>query len=239
VNSPEKVGAFFDLDGTLIAPPSLEWQFFGYLLGRDAIGSGEIGRWLRECSKNLLRDPHGATTGNKIHLAGLRESLVADWADSVAPDSLRLFPAGVERMAWHFAQGHHVFLISGTLKPLAEVLARRLPGPVEICASDLEACGGYWTGRLASEHMSGEAKARAIRSLAARFGLALWDSYAYGNSVTDLAMLDSVAHRVAVNSSGKLRRIARIEGWQSCDWAEAVVANADALARRLSPKAAR
>jgi HAD superfamily hydrolase (TIGR01490 family) len=239
VSSPAKIGAFFDLDGTLAAPPSLEWQFVGYLLGRDAIGGAEIGRWLGQCAKDLFRDPHAATTGNKMHLAGLRESLVADWADSVAPDSPRLFPAGVARMGWHFALGHRVFLISGTLKPLAEVLARRLPGPVEICATNLEARGGRWTGRLASEHMTGEAKARAIRTLATRLGLALWDSHAYGNSITDLPMLDSVGHRVAVHPSGRLRRIARREGWQSCDWAEPIVASAGGPAQRLSPKAAR
>ena len=239
MNSPGKVGAFFDLDGTLIAPPSLEWQFVGYLLGRDAIGGAEIGRWLGQCARNLSRDWHAATMGNKMHLASLRESLVADWADSVAHDSLRLFPAGVERVAWHFAQGHRVFLISGTLRPLAEVLARRLPGPVEICATDLEARGGRWTGRLSGEHMSGDAKARAIRTLAARFDLALWDSHAYGNSITDLPMLDSVGHRVAVNPSGRLRHIARREGWQSCDWAEPVARSAEAPARRFSRKAAR
>ena len=239
MNSPGKIGAFFDVDGTLVVPPSLEWQFVGYLLGRDAIGSTEIGRWLVQCAKDLLRDPRAAISGNKMHLAGLRESLVDDWANSVAPDSLQLFPAGVERVAWHLAQRHRVFLISGTLKPLAEVSARRLPGSVEICATNLEMLGGHWTGRLAGEHMGGEAKARAIRGLAARFGLALWDSYAYGNSITDLPMLDSVGHRVAVNPSASLRRIARKEGWQSCDWAEAVAASTDGAARRLSPKAAR
>jgi HAD superfamily hydrolase (TIGR01490 family) len=239
VNSSGKIGAFFDLDGTLVAPPSLEWQFVGYLLGRDAIGSTEIGRWLVQCAKDLLRDPRAAIRGNKMHLAGLRESLVTEWEDSVAPDSLQIFPAGVKRMAWHFAQGHRVFLISGTLRPLAEVLARRLPGPVEICATSLETHGGHWTGRLVGEHMSGEAKANAIRGLAARFGLALWDSYAYGNSITDLPMLDSVGHRMAVNPSARLRRTARKEGWQNCDWTEAVNASTDGAARRLSPKAAR
>jgi HAD superfamily hydrolase (TIGR01490 family) len=239
VNSLEKVGAFFDLDGTIVAPPSLEWQFIGYLLGRDALGGAEIGRWLAQCAKDCLRDPRAATMGNKKFLAGLGESLAADWADSLAPGTPRFFPAGIERMAWHFAQGHRVFLISGTLKPLAHVAAQQLPGPVEICATELEVSGGDWTGRLAGEHMSGEAKARAIRSLAARFGLALRDSYAYGNSITDLPMLDSVGHRVAVNPPARLRRIARREGWQSCDWARSAAPAAGVRARQLSPKEAR
>jgi HAD superfamily hydrolase (TIGR01490 family) len=239
VNPGETIGAFFDLDGTLVAPPSLEWQFFGYLLGCDTIGGAELGRWLRQCAKDLLQDPRAATTGNKMHLAGLREQLVADWADTVAPDSLRLFPEGIKRIAWHVAQGHRIFLVSGTLKPLAEVLAPRLPGPVEICATELEARDGRWTGLVAGERMSGETKARTIQRLAARFGLTLRDSYAYGNSIADLPMLGTVGHRMAVNPSSRLRRIARTEGWQSCNWDKPVVANAYEAARRLRPRAAR
>jgi HAD superfamily hydrolase (TIGR01490 family) len=245
VNSSQKIGAFFDLDGTLVAPPSLEWQFIGYLLGREAMGGKEIGRWLARCAKDFLRDPRAAASGNKQYLAGLRESLVKDWAASLAPDSLQLFPAGVERVAWHFAQGHRVFLISGTLKPLAHVAARRLPWPVEICTTELEARHGFWTGQLVGEHVSGEAKARAIREFATRYGLALWDSFAYGNSIMDLPMLDSVGHRLAINPPSRLRRIARTEGWQSCDWAklaaiEATTATtAKVRARPLAPKEAR
>jgi HAD superfamily hydrolase (TIGR01490 family) len=239
VNSAARIGAFFDLDGTLVAPPSLEWQFIGYLLGCDAIGGREVGRWLSRCAKDLLGRPRAAITGNKMHLAGLREQLVADWEDSIAPDSVRLFPSGIKRLEWHVAQGHRVFLISGTLRPLAEVLARRLPGPVEVCATELEARGGCWTGLLAGEPMSGEAKARATCGLAAQFGIALQDSYAYGNSLADLPMLNSVGKRVAVNPSLRLRRIARTEGWRRCDWAEPAVERNGELTQRPSPGATR
>ena len=239
MNSFGKIGAFFDLDGTLMASPSLEWQFIGYLLGRDAIGGGEILRWLAQCAKDCLRDPRAGIFANKRYLAGLRASLADEWADSLAPGSPTYFPAGVERVAWHIARGHRVFLVSGTLKPLADIAARRLPGQVEVCATELEVSGGRWTGRLAGEHMSGEAKARAIRRLAARFGLALWESYAYGDSIADLPMLDSVGHRVAVNPPPRLRHIARSEGWQSCDWTKPAVANIDTRTRQLAPKAAR
>jgi phosphoserine phosphatase len=52
-------------------------------------------------------------------------------------------------------------------------------------------------------------------------------------------MLGTVGHRVAVNPSSRLRRIARTEGWQSCDWDEPVVASAYEVAQRLTPRAAR
>jgi FMN phosphatase YigB (HAD superfamily) len=46
VNEPRTVGAFFDIDGTLVPSGSLEWRFVFYLLSRDKIGVRNIGRWL-------------------------------------------------------------------------------------------------------------------------------------------------------------------------------------------------
>lgn len=239
MSAPEKIGAFFDLDGTLLPAPSLEWRFLAWLLAREEMGGAEIVRWLARCARTLPLDPRAATSGNKAYLAGLRESLAADWEDSLAPGSPPFFAAGLERMAWHMAQGHRVFLVSGTLEPLARAVARRLPGPVEVAATALEARDGCWTGRIAGEHMSGEAKGRAVRSLAARFGLALWESYAYGNSVSDLPMLDSVGRRVAVNPRAGLRRIVRRELWESCAWREPPAAIPPARSGRLSSEEAR
>ena len=236
MSQPEKIGAFFDLDGTLLPAPSLEWRFIGHLLSHDRIGGADIARWLARFAKLLLRDASGATVGNKMYLAGSPESLAINWADSLAPGSPELFAGGIERVAWHVAQGHRVFLVSGTLACLAHAVARRLPGPVEVCATELEVRSASWTGRLVSGHMSGEAKARTVRGLAARFGLSLWESYAYGNSVSDLPMLDSVGHPVAVNPPARLRRIARSEGWPSCDWTFPCATSAP---RHLSPRAAR
>jgi len=218
MSAPEKIGAFFDLDGTLVAPPSLEWRFLGFLLARDELGTADIARWLGHFAKSILPDPRGATLGNKRHLAGLSESLAVDWENSLEEAAPPSYPAAIERMIWHWTQGHRVFLVSGTLDFLARAVARRLPGGAEVCATRLETSGRRWTGRLIGEHMSGEEKARAVRSLAARFGLSLWDSYAYGNSMSDLPMLDSVGHRVAVNPPARLARIARSEGWPACDW---------------------
>ncbi len=79
MSSAEKIGAFFDLDGTLIAPPSLEWRFIGFLLARDTLGTVDVARWLGHFAKKILPDPRGATLGNKRYLAGLRESLAEEW----------------------------------------------------------------------------------------------------------------------------------------------------------------
>jgi len=226
---PEQIGAFFDLDGTLLPSPSLEWRFIAWLAARDEIDGGHLARWLGHFARNIWRDPYAATFENKFYLGGLRDSLAVAWEDSLAPDSLRCFASGIERIEWHHARGHRVFLVSGTLGPLACAAARRLPGPIEACASELEARDGRWTGRLAGEHLRGEAKAQAVRRLAARHELDLAESYAYGNCLADLPMLEEVGHPVAVNPELGLERIASSEGeirnrgaaardWRVCAW---------------------
>ena len=218
MNPCGRIAAFFDLDGTLLAPPSLEWRFIGYLLGRDELGGRNLARWLEHCANTLLRNPRAATEGNKFYLAGLPESLVADWADSHAAWDLPFFPQGIARMAWHHAQQHQVFLVTGTLAPHARAILPQLPEPVEVCATELESIGSHWTGSLAGCHITGEAKARAIRAIAERYNLDLARSFAYGNTVSDRAMLEAVGHPVAVNPSMRLAGWARKRGWSISRW---------------------
>jgi phosphoserine phosphatase len=96
-------------------------------------------------------------------------------------------------------------------------------------ATELDARDGRWTGRIASEHLRGETKARALRHLAALYELDLAGSYAYGNSLADLPMLEAVGHPVAVNPEVALERVACCgleaarrgvaeRDWRVCAW---------------------
>ena len=226
----EMTGAFFDLDSTLLPPASLEWRFIGYLLERDQISSASVGRWIMRLAGSFWRDPHGATAENKSYLRGLREALVEEWEKSLGPesscgDALAFFDEGLRRIAWHCAQRHRVFLVSGTLAPLARVAARNLAelvsAKIEVCATELQIAPGrprMWDGRIAGEHMSGSAKLCAVRMLAARHRLDLSRSYAYGNSAGDREMLEAVGHGIAVNPTRHLARVARKRGWETCVW---------------------
>lgn len=237
---PRQIAAFFDLDGTLLEAPSLEWRFIAWLAARDHIDGSHMARWLGHCARNIWRDPHEAIFGNKFYLEGLSESLTGDWESSLDPDSLRFARLGAERVRWHQAHGHRVFLVSGALAPLVRAAARRLTGPIEVCASELEASGGRWTGRLAGEPVRGEAKAEAVLRLAARHKLDLAESYAYGNCLADLPMLESVGHAVAVNPGAGLERIAcskdENRNWHICVWSKperlAIEGDTDARPRR-------
>jgi HAD superfamily hydrolase (TIGR01490 family) len=247
----ENVGAFFDVDGTLLPAPSLEWRFIGYLLERDEISGGQVGRWLAGFAGSFWRDLHGATEGNKRYLWGISEELVSEWERSLGAEffcgrSLAFFDEALQRIVWHRAQGHRVFLVSGTLAPLAHVAARSLAGwvsaEVEVCATQLEVAAGsarVWSGRIAGSHMSGDAKLRAVTELAVHHGIDLARSYAYGDSAGDVPILSAVGYGVAVNPTRRLARVARRRGWQSCVWEKTFGEIPYAAARQLASKAVR
>ena len=60
--------AFFDLDGTLLAHPSLERRFIRYLLKRGELGLVNGWRWLAEFLLRIGVDRIAATEGNKKYL---------------------------------------------------------------------------------------------------------------------------------------------------------------------------
>ena len=247
----ENVGAFFDVDGTLLPAPSLEWRFIGYLLERDEISGERAGRWLAGFAGSFWRDLHGATVGNKRYLRGISEERVSEWERSLGAEffcgrSLAFFDEALRRIVWHRAQGHRVFLVTGTLGPLARVVARSLAarvfGEVEVCATELEVAPGaarVWSGRIAGSHMSGDAKLRAVTELAAHYGIELGRSYAYGDSAGDVPMLSAVGYGVAVNATRRLARVARKRGWQTCVWEKTLSEISNAAAPQLISKAAR
>ncbi len=66
--------------------------------------------------------------------------------------------------------------------------------------------------------MFGEAKARAIRRIAAELDLDLQRCFAYGDSSSDKWMLEAVGKPAAVNPSNDLARIARRNDWVVLRW---------------------
>ena len=233
-----RVAAFFDLDGTLVACPSLERRFFAELRYRGAIPMGNYFSWLARavwlapCGMQMMLQ------ANKMYLRGLpkdgRESHNggqpprhdSGQAKMAVP---RFFPEGLEQVAWHAQQGHAIVLVSGTLEPLAQEMAlalvvrlavRGITASVAVCATRLEQHGGRWTGRILGDTMFGEAKARAVAQLALCKGFDLTECYAYGDSLSDRSMLEAVGRPAAVNPSSRMERLARRRGWSVLTWRE-------------------
>jgi len=167
-------------------------------------------------------------------------------ADSTLPE---FFPAAVQRVWWHALRGDSIVLVSGTLAPLAEIvkfalerelLWRSVETKISVLATQLEICEGHCSGRVAGAAMFGEEKARAARAFASARNISLAQSSAYGDSSLDRRMLASVGHPFAVNPMRRLRRIAKLRGWQMLAWTHCPMRTAgEQRALKLKDEAAR
>jgi HAD superfamily hydrolase (TIGR01490 family) len=217
-----KIAAFFDLDGTLVAGPSLERTFFRMMRDRGGIPAKDYFLWLREAVRLARRGLRAILYANKMYLRG-----VAIETAKYEASGISFLAAAVDRVAWHVKQGHKIVLVSGTLEILArkaakqleaELGARGLAAKIHVCATRLEEREGKWTGRVMGAAMYGEAKAEAVRRLAEKGMLDLTKSYAYGDSAMDGWMLAAAGRPMAVNPSKELLRIAQRRNWQTVLW---------------------
>src|SRR5512132_1134297 len=163
-------------------------------------------------------------------IAGQRVLDLARLGPDVLAGVLPLMYEEMLREAWeHQDAGRPAYIVTAASQELADVLARVLVFEGGIGMRS-EVRDGVYTGRAAGPFTYREGKAEAIRELAEREGIDLGKSYAYSDSESDLPMLRTVGHPVAVNPDSQLERVARQEGWR--------IMHFDALRRRLRMGAA-
>jgi len=215
-----RVGAFFDLDQTLVACNT------GRLFLQDLRRRGEISLfrairalgWLARYRFSLL-DLEGMS--HKI-AGGMRgkcekefEERCRRWVeDTVLP---RLLPAGLRHIERHRGEGHLLAILSTSptyvTRPIAEML-----GLDEVISTQLEVVEGQFTGRVVSPACFGRGKVHWAEQVGRARGLDLDQSWFYTDSFTDMPMLERVGNRVVVNPDPRLRRAARQRGWAVEDW---------------------
>jgi HAD superfamily hydrolase (TIGR01490 family) len=225
-----RAAAFFDVDGTLFAGPSLEMRFFRFLRRNKKIPLPNCLLWMLEALRLAPKGLQLMIHANKAHLRGVRgcEDLLASWQSEFT--GAAMLREAVERAAWHVRQGHRLVLVTGTLEPLALRAASLLKAalrqlgcevPVHVCATQLETTNGAWSGRIAGEAIFGKAKAQMVRRLAESWCLDPAQCAAYGDSANDRWMLESVGRPYAVNPTYSLRRIAQLYHWPVIVWRDA------------------
>src|SRR3989449_956336 len=175
------VAAFLDLDGTLVALPSLEKRFFRMLRCRRAIPGRNYFLWLSEAIRLAPRGISAILQANKMYLRGVQildergegDGDILRWhkdghqAGGQASAPLRrnprlpvpaFFAQAIERVAWHAKQGHEIVLISGTLEPLVRGAAHALEA--ELAARGITVRIRVFATRL--EEMSGTWTGRVL-----------------------------------------------------------------------------
>ena len=218
-----RVGAFFDLDRTLVACNT------GRVFLRDLRRRGEIslGRALR--AMGWLAKYHFSlidldAMAQKI-LSSMRGTSERDFEEQclrLVEDEIlpQLLPSGLRKIEQHRDQGHLLAILSTSPTYITRPIAKTL-GIEEVVSTQLEVRNGYFTGQVIAPACFGAGKVHWAEALGRRRSVDLDNSWFYTDSYSDLPMLERVGNRVIVNPDPRLRRTARQRGWTVENWMEA------------------
>lgn len=208
------VAAFFDVDRTLVGPPSMERMFTSFLIRRGYLKPGDMMRYLAHLARNWSDFSADLMRTNKQHFRDKDPADLEALARQCFESDIKpaISPLGRQAVADHLGQGHMVVLLTGSLLPLAELLKQELRAHLALAAT-LAVDNGFLNGDLANTRPYGEEKARLAMQVAAEYDIDLANSYAYGDHHTDQDILALVGNPVAVNPTITLRRIANDQGW--------------------------
>ncbi|WP_083966754.1 HAD family hydrolase [Demequina globuliformis] len=215
--SVPRSAAFFDLDKTIIATSS------SMAFSRPFYNGGLITRSdaVRTAYSQFLFLVGAADERQTTRLRDALSDLIKGWevakVKQIVNETVHehidpvVYAEALELIKRHQANGREVVIVSASARDIVEPIAQLL-GADAVIASELEVKKGFYTGEV-TFYAYGEAKAEAIRDLAAKRGYDLHRSYAYSDSITDAPMLDVVGHGFTVNADRALRRAAIDHGW--------------------------
>ncbi len=211
-----KIGAFFDLDGTLVAGFTAVILTQERLRRRD-IGVGELITMVqaglnhqlgRIEFEDLIVKASSALRGRALSdMDEIGERLFAQKIES------RIYPEMRQLVRAHLARGHTVVLSSSALTIQVEPVARFLGIPNTLTNRFETDEDGNLTGGVVRPILWGPGKAAAVQKFAAEHDIDLKDSYFYADGDEDVALMYLVGNPRPTNPEGKMAAVARRRGW--------------------------
>ena len=210
-----RVGAFFDMDKTLIAENS------GSLYMKHRYEQGEIDGW--ELARGALAylqykagllDIAAWSRQAMLQFEGESESELERQADAWLVEKVvqHVYPEAREAVRWHQAQGHVVAIVSGATRFVVGPLAKHL-GIDHFLYTRLETLDGRFTGRVIEPVCFERGKIHWLEQLVTDQHIDLARSWFYTDSITDLPLLELVGHPVVTNPDPRLYREAVRRRW--------------------------
>ena len=213
--SGPKIGAFFDLDRTLLAGFSASSFFFERLLSGRMAPKEVVDSLRGALSFGLGRTGFsGMMVATAAAYRGLAEEILLEIGDEVFAKHLatQIYPESRALVEAHQAMGHTVAIVSSATRYQAEPLAKDMNIPHVLCTR-LDVEDGVFTGRVVHPTCWGEGKAEAGRQLAEEHDLDLAQSFFYTDSDEDMPLLEIVGRPRPLNPNRRLAQIAKERHW--------------------------
>ena len=211
--------ALFDLDFTLLGgDATYEWIHF--LIRQGAVEranyEAQLEQYYHDYAAGTL-DIHDFLRFDFSALASHPRTRLEEWRERYLVQSIApiILPKARELIASHKARGHLTAIVTAANSFVTTPIARML-GVEHLLASVPECIEGEFTGKIAGIPCFHEGKVIKLDAWLADRGKALSDyaeSYFYGDSQSDVPLMEKVTNPVAVGTDEALGRLARTRGW--------------------------
>jgi putative phosphoserine phosphatase / 1-acylglycerol-3-phosphate O-acyltransferase len=216
--SPEGpgTGAFFDLDGTVVAGFTAAAHTMDRLLRRQ-VGASDFLRLTQLAVEYKLgrREIEALIEGGAGTARGRLAEDVEEMGERIFQQSVadRIYPEMRDLVRAHQRRGHTVVLSSSALSMQAEPVARYLGIGHVVCNRFVLDEHGVLTGAIEQPVIWGNTKATSVQKFAAEHDIDLRSSYFYADGDEDLALMYLVGNPRPVNPGPRLTRVAERRGW--------------------------
>ena len=216
-----QIAAYFDLDGTLLNDSS-EKTLTAHLAKRRPwrIPWGAIA-WTSGFLTNLLRGRSVYDAAwNRGHLSLSSWNVLQSYSEHLAENVLKpnISEQAWERLQWHRDQGHRLILVTATVAPMAEAMARVLNMDAVYGCGPSERTGILSGSERGWSVPRRKGKVPVVEQDARENNHDLSQCYGYGNTLADSWFMALCGHAVAVNPEGPLRKHAQSHQWEIVEW---------------------
>ncbi|MCX8206183.1 MAG: HAD-IB family phosphatase, partial [Candidatus Micrarchaeota archaeon] len=207
-----------DVDGTLCEYVGISWVRFLGANGHISEGQFEQHEALVEAYDKGLLD-HIAFTREWVMLygqivRGREEKEMRALARRFFAGFRKGIPESSAKLVREFrAKGYKVVAITASPKVPVDLVMEHL-GITEYHSTEPEIRNGKYTGEIESTmHLSERGKEDIVREAIMSRGIDTSQSFALGDTIHDLPLLESVAYPIALNPKGRLRHYAEENGF--------------------------
>jgi len=159
---------------------------------------------MRERSMQIYVDALNSLSGTELerYFDEMKASMQKDLNDEV-----------VARVRQHHSDGMHVMLVSGAYTSLLHAVTKGIIFDTIIGTDIPFKADGTFDKDTAIYHIQGERKTEKIMQILKGKEIDWEQSFAYGDSYSDLPVLELVGNPVAVRPENRLKRIAEDRNW--------------------------
>jgi putative phosphoserine phosphatase / 1-acylglycerol-3-phosphate O-acyltransferase len=211
-----QVGAFFDLDGTLVAGFTVAAVTKDRLRRRE-VGANELLHMMQLALEYRLgrHEFESVIEGAVRSAKGRLAEDVEEMGERVFRQSVvdLIYPEMRELVRAHQRRGHTVVLSSSALSMQAAPVARYLGIEHLICNRFVVDESGILTGGIERPVIWGSTKATSVQRFAADHGIDLRSSYFYADGDEDIGLMYLVGEPRPTNPGPNLAKVAARRGW--------------------------